>query len=83
MSDIDGYNYGHATLARSPVTCEELELLKRTLMFGPDDERYLKMAGSILESRVEDVLDLWYGYSPKALSPVGSSMLGIVQPYFR
>jgi hypothetical protein len=39
-----------------------LDLLKQTVLFGEEDERYLRMAGDVLEDQVEDVLDVWYGF---------------------
>ena len=48
--------------ARSPLSMEEFELLKKTVLFTYDDVRYLQMAGQVLDDQVEDVLDLWYGF---------------------
>jgi len=45
-----------------PVTMEELALLKTTLLWTPEDDQYLKMAGTVLEDQLDDVLDVWYGY---------------------
>lgn len=44
------------------VTVEELELLKKTLLWSPSDDHYLQMAGDVLEPQLEEILDLWYGY---------------------
>jgi hypothetical protein len=60
--DVPGYDFGLGTVVRSPLGMEDLELLKRTVLFGEEDERYLRMAGDVLEDQVEDVLDLWYGF---------------------
>jgi hypothetical protein len=49
-------------VARSPLGLEELDLLKQTVLFGEEDEEYLRMAGDVLEDQVEDVLDVWYGF---------------------
>jgi Protoglobin len=59
---IPGYLYGSGDLARSPVSEDELALLKQTVLFGDDDERHLRMAGEVLGDQVEDVLDVWYGF---------------------
>ena len=61
-SAIPGYTYGSDELPRSPVSDDDLALLKQTVLFGDDDERYLRMAGDVLHDQVEDVLDLWYGF---------------------
>ncbi|MFW5941882.1 MAG: protoglobin domain-containing protein, partial [Chloroflexota bacterium] len=47
---------------RSPLTVDDLEKLKTTVMFGPEDEAALQMAGEVLADQVDDVLDLWYGF---------------------
>lgn len=62
MEKILGYDYGKPTLAKSPITLEDLALLKKTLLWSDNDDRYLKMAGDVLKDQIKDVLDLWYGY---------------------
>jgi IS1 family transposase len=59
---IPGYTFGTPEVARSPVTGADVELLKATLLWSDDDDRYLRMAGEVLADQVEDVLELWYGY---------------------
>jgi Protoglobin len=61
-SAIPGYTYGSEELPRSPVSEDDLALLKQTVLFGDDDERHLRMAGEVLHDQVEDVLDVWYGF---------------------
>lgn len=57
---IAGYKYGE--VPASPVSVQELELLKKTLLWTEEDDRYLKRAAEVLRDQVEEVLDLWYGY---------------------
>lgn len=57
---IKGYSYGAA--AASPVSLQELELLKQTVLFTEEDEKYLRMAGDVLKDQTDAVLDLWYGF---------------------
>lgn len=59
---IPGYDYGSPSLPRSPVSTDDLELLQRTVLFGPEDREALRLAGEVLSDQVEDVLDLWYGF---------------------
>ena len=61
-ASIPGYTYESPELERSPVTEEDLDLLKRSVLFGEDDERHLRAAGEVLRDQVEDVLDVWYGF---------------------
>lgn len=62
MEQIKGYDYGKAALEKSSVTMQDLALLKKTLLWSEDDDRFLKMAGDVLKDQTNDVLDLWYGY---------------------
>ncbi len=62
QAGIPGYTYGTGEVARSPIAVEDLGLLKRTVLFTEEDERYLQMAGDVLEGQTEQVLDLWYGF---------------------
>jgi IS1 family transposase len=59
---IPGYTFAAPEVARSPVTADDVELLKATLLWSDDDDRYLRMAGDVLRDQVDDVLELWYGY---------------------
>jgi hypothetical protein len=61
-SSIPGYSYGAANSAISPLTLEDLENLKRAVLFGPQDQQYLQLAGEVLADQVEEVLDVWYGF---------------------
>ncbi|MGE3328980.1 MAG: protogloblin ApPgb, partial [Acidimicrobiia bacterium] len=60
-TDIAGYTYDTA-LAASPVSLEDLNLLLATLLWTDDDAAALARAGIALESQVDQVLDVWYGY---------------------
>ncbi|MBM3416269.1 MAG: protogloblin ApPgb [Bacteroidetes bacterium] len=57
---IKDYTYGAA--AASPVTLQDLDLLKQTVLFTDEDERYLQMAGEVLKDQTDAVLNLWYGF---------------------
>jgi IS1 family transposase len=59
---IPGYTFGAPEVVRSPVTADDVELLKATLLWSDEDDRYLRMAGDVLRDQVDDVLELWYGY---------------------
>lgn len=60
--NIPGYTYGQTHLARSPITLQEVELLKQTLLFGEDDVRYLRMSHDVLKHQTGQILDVWYGF---------------------
>ncbi len=57
---IPGYDYGN--VSASPLGLQDLDLLKQAVLFTEEDERYLRLAGDVLEDQIEDVLDLWYGF---------------------
>jgi hypothetical protein len=59
---IPGYDFDVAGADRSPVTLDDVALLKSTLLWSDEDDRYLAMAGEVLADQVDDVLELWYGY---------------------
>jgi Protoglobin len=60
--DIPGYTYGTDAVAHSPVGLQELEPLKATLLLGDDDLAALRRSGEVLAPRVEEILDVWYGF---------------------
>jgi hypothetical protein len=59
---IPGYTFGTSEVPRSPVSGDDVELLRATLLWSEEDDRYLRMAAEVLADQVDDVLDLWYGY---------------------
>jgi len=59
---ISGYTYGSREVQRAPYDSKDLEALKKAVMFTEEDERYLRLAGEVLEDQIEEVLDLWYGW---------------------
>jgi hypothetical protein len=62
MTTIEGYTYGTAQAARSPLTSQEFDQLKQSVLFGAEDEQYLRLAGGVLADQIEAVLDVWYGF---------------------
>ncbi len=61
-SPIPGYTYGSDALPRSPISLEEFDLLKRTVLFGDDDVRHLRVSLEILRDQTDAILDVWYGF---------------------
>ena len=59
---IPGYTSGTPAVARSPLSLAELELIKKTVLFGDDDVRYLRMSREVLADQIEQILDVWYGF---------------------
>lgn len=61
-AQIPGYTYGQPQLAHSPVSLEDFDLLKQTVLFTGEDTRYLRMSFDILKDQTGDILDVWYGF---------------------
>lgn len=62
MNAIPGYTFGTSEVARSPLSDEDFENLKRTVLLDESDLAALRMAHDVLEDQVEAVLDVWYGF---------------------
>ena len=60
-SAIAGYTFGTDAVPRSPVSLAELELLKQAVQLGPEDERWLRLAGEVLADQAEALADHWRG----------------------
>jgi hypothetical protein len=59
---IPGYSYGSREVATSPVSLDELALMKKSVLFGEEDERYLRLSHDVVKDQVEAILDVWYGF---------------------
>jgi hypothetical protein len=57
--DIDGYTYGTADVAASPVSLQELEALKVSVGFTAENQRYLALAGEVLADQTSSVVQRW------------------------
>ena len=62
QTSIPGYTYGTATVATSPVTVADFELMKKSALFGDEDVKYLRLSHDIVKDQVEAILDVWYGF---------------------
>lgn len=64
MSDhgIPGYTYGDESVPEAPISMEEFDQLKQSVMWSEDDDEYLQMAGEVLEPQIDDILDVWYDF---------------------
>lgn len=59
---IPGYAMGDHTLAKAPITIDELAELQRSLLFTEDDMKALRMSREVLEPHVEELVGVWYGF---------------------
>lgn len=58
---IPGYTYETPEVATSPISLDELDLLKQSVCFTEEDQHYLKVAGEILADQTEQVVAKWRG----------------------
>lgn len=59
---IPGYTYGTGAVARSPLTLEDFELMKKSVLFTGDDATYLRLSFDVVKDQLEAILDVWYGF---------------------
>jgi hypothetical protein len=59
FTTIPGYSYGTNEVSRSPVSLAELDRLKQSALFGPEEEAWLRHAGRVLEDQAEALADRW------------------------
>lgn len=62
LPTIAGYTYGTSGVPHSPLSIEELSLLKKTVLFADEDIKYLRMSHEVLKDQTSAVLDVWYGF---------------------
>lgn len=55
-NEISGYSYGEAEVGRSTVTVEQLDELKVSCGFEPEDEHYLQLAGAVLADQTKAIV---------------------------
>ncbi|MBK7396174.1 MAG: protogloblin ApPgb [Myxococcales bacterium] len=60
MSAIPGYTHG--AVARSPISEADFALMRKTVLFDAEDERWLRLSREVLADQTEAVLDVWYGF---------------------
>jgi hypothetical protein len=53
---IQGYDYGSDKVAKSPITMQEWEELKKSALFSEEDVIYLRMSEDVLADQVDDLL---------------------------
>jgi len=59
---IPGYTFGSSSVPRSPITLADFELMKKSVLFGEEDIKYLRLSYEVLKDQIEAILDVWYGF---------------------
>ena len=62
QTSIPGYTYGTSAVPRSPLSLEDFEQLKQSVLFSDEDSTYLRLSYDVLSDQVEAILDVWYGF---------------------
>lgn len=62
QQSIPGYTYGTPAVPKAPISLEEVELIKKSLLFTDEDVQALRLSYEVLQDQVEEILDVWYGF---------------------
>lgn len=60
VSAIPGYDLGK--VPASPLSLEEFDLLKKSVLFTDEDTAALRQSYEVLKDQTEAILDVWYGF---------------------
>src|SRR5436309_2301633 len=58
---IPGYDFGTDKVAKSPITMQEWEELKKSALFSEEDVIYLRLSEDVLADQVDELLQTWRG----------------------
>jgi pimeloyl-ACP methyl ester carboxylesterase len=61
QKNIPGYDFGTDKVAKSPITLDEWENLKKSALFSEEDTVYLRLSRDVLVDQVDNLLDTWRG----------------------
>lgn len=59
---IPGYSFGTKSVAMAPLALADLELIKKSVLWGLEDEKYLRMSHDVLKPNVAELVGVWYGF---------------------
>lgn len=59
---ISGYKMGTGEVPQSPISPEEFEKMKSSVLFTDQDIEYLRMSYEVVKDRTDEILDVWYGF---------------------
>jgi hypothetical protein len=59
---IPGYTHGAGAVPRSPVSLDDFERMKKSVLFGDDDVEALRTSLEVVRDQVDAILDVWYGF---------------------
>lgn len=59
---IPGYTSGTDAVPRSPVSLDDLALLRETVLLTDEDIAALRTSHDVLAGQIDAILDVWYGF---------------------
>lgn len=59
---IPGYDKGSPDIPRAPVTMDELNQIRASLLWTREDEDALRMSLEVLRPHVSELVGVWYGF---------------------
>lgn len=62
-AEIPGYAMGDPSIPAAPITMEEFDRLKQTVMFTEADEEALRMAGDVLDGQIDAVVERLFEFA--------------------
>lgn len=62
QTSIPGYRMGDSALPPSEITAGDFQKLQQSVLLTEDDIAALREASAIVGPRVEELLDVWYGF---------------------
>jgi hypothetical protein len=76
---IPGYTFATSAVAHSPVSPGDFESMKKSVLFGDEDVKYLRLSHEVVKDQVDAILDVWYGFvgaNPHLLASFASTSDG-------
>jgi len=58
---IPGYTFGTDQVAKSPISMQQFEELKKSALFAEEDIVYLRLSADVLDDQVDELLKTWRG----------------------
>jgi hypothetical protein len=62
VKPIPGYTYGSKSIPKAPLSLADLDLIKKSVLWGPEDDKYMRMSHDVLTPNVAELVGVWYGF---------------------
>lgn len=61
-TEIPGYDKGSSRVPAAPISMRDLDLIRASLLWTPEDDRYLRLSLDVLRPNVKELVGVWYGF---------------------